>query len=33
MIPSKLEYAEYIQMSEQERQDYADSWMYIHKNC
>ncbi|MCD8132527.1 MAG: DNA-directed RNA polymerase subunit M [Clostridiales bacterium] len=32
MVPSRLEYAAYIRMSEQERRDYADSWMYIH-NC
>ncbi|MCD8155942.1 MAG: DNA-directed RNA polymerase subunit M [Clostridiales bacterium] len=32
MIPSRLEYAKYIQMSEKERRDYVDSWMYIHKN-
>ncbi|MCC8151785.1 MAG: DNA-directed RNA polymerase subunit M [Lachnospiraceae bacterium] len=32
MIPSKLEYAKFVEMSEQERRDYVDSWMYIHKN-
>ncbi len=31
MLPSKLEYAKFVQMSEQERKDYVDSWMYIHK--
>lgn len=31
MVPVKLEYARYIQMSESERQDYIESWMYIHK--
>lgn len=32
MAPVKLEYSRYIYMTEQERQDYVDSWMYIHKN-
>ena len=32
MVPVKLEYSRYIHMSEKERQDYVDSWMYIHKN-
>ena len=31
MVPVKLEYSRYIHMNEQERKDYADSWMYIHK--
>ena len=31
MIPSKLEYTRFVQMSAQERQDYAESWMYIHR--
>lgn len=30
MIPSKLSFVEYSQMSDQQRQDYADSWMFIH---
>ena len=30
MLPAKLEYVRYTQMNEQERQDYVDSWMYIH---
>ena len=25
------EYTQYVKMSEQERMDYADSWMYIHR--
>ncbi len=32
MIPSKLEYIKFVEMSEKERKDYVDSWMYIHKN-
>lgn len=32
MVPVKLEYSRYIHMTEQERKDYADSWMYIHKS-
>lgn len=32
MVPVKLDYTRYIGMTEQEREDYADSWMYIHKN-
>lgn len=32
MVPVKLEYSRYIHMTEQERQDYAASWMYIHKS-
>lgn len=31
MIPSKLEYTRFVQMSVQERQDYVDSWLYIHR--
>ena len=31
MQPVKLEYTQYVKMSEQERMDYADSWMYIHR--
>ena len=30
MQPVKLEYTQYVKMSEQERMDYADSWMYSH---
>ncbi len=32
MMPAKLDYAQYTRMSAQERQNYVDSWMYIHKN-
>ncbi|MEI3338682.1 MAG: DNA-directed RNA polymerase subunit M [Eubacterium sp.] len=32
MIPVKLEYSRYIHMSGEERRDYAESWLYIHKN-
>lgn len=31
MIPSKLDYTQFVQMSAQERKDYVDSWMYIHQ--
>ncbi len=31
MQPVKLEYSRYVKMSEQERKDYVDSWMYIHR--
>ena len=31
MQPVKLEYSRYVNMSEQERKDYVDSWMYIHR--
>lgn len=30
MIPVRLEYEKYVKMSCQEREDYAQSWMYIH---
>lgn len=32
MLPAKLDYTQYTKMSAEERQDYVDSWMYIHKN-
>ena len=28
---ASVEYTQYVKMSEQERMDYADSWMYIHR--
>lgn len=31
MVPVKLTYEKYAYMSEQERADYAGSWLYIHK--
>ncbi len=31
MTLSKLTYTNYAQMDEKKRQDYADSWLYIHK--
>ena len=30
MHPVKLGYSSYVKMSEKERKDYVDSWMYIH---
>lgn len=27
----KLEYSRFVEMTSQERKDYVDSWMYIHK--
>ena len=30
MLPAKLDFVKYSNMSLQERQDYVDSWMYIH---
>lgn len=30
---TKLEYEKYAFFSEQERQDYSESWMYIHRKC
>jgi hypothetical protein len=32
MVPVKLEYSHYVEMTEEQRRDYVDSWMYIHKN-
>lgn len=29
MIPSKLTFAKYIEMDEQQRRNYAESWIYI----
>ncbi|MBU5474258.1 MAG: DNA-directed RNA polymerase subunit M [Clostridiales bacterium] len=29
MVPSKLSFAQYSEMDEQQRQDYAQSWLYI----
>ncbi len=29
MIPSKLTFAKYVEMDEQQRKDYSDSWLYI----
>lgn len=31
MIPSKLTFAKYTEMDEQQRKDYSESWLYIHK--
>ena len=31
MSPVKLDFGAYTQMTEVERQDYADGWMYIHQ--
>lgn len=31
MEPVKMTYEKYAFLSEQERQDYAESWMYIHR--
>lgn len=31
MVPTRITYEKYGNMSEKERQDYADSWMYIHR--
>ena len=28
---SNLEFGKYTNMSEKERQDYADAWLYIHR--
>ncbi len=30
MLQTKITYDKYSEMSEQEREDYADSWLYIH---
>ena len=31
MTMAKIEFTKYTAMSEQERKDYADGWMYIHQ--
>lgn len=31
MMPVKLSFTKYTEMSEQEREDYSQSWRYIHK--
>ena len=31
MSPVKLDFGAYTDMTEEERQDYADGWMYIHQ--
>lgn len=33
MVPVKLAYEKYAYMSEEERMDYAKSWLYIHKKA
>ena len=30
MTLSKIDFVKYTEMSEQERKDYADGWLYIH---
>ncbi len=30
MEPVKLTYERYVKMTQKEREDYADSWLYIH---
>lgn len=32
MTLTRIPYVKYGNMSEKERKDYADSWMYIHRN-
>ena len=32
MVPSKLSFAQYSEMDEQQRQDYAQSWVYIREH-
>ena len=32
MLPAKMDYAQYKKMSPQERQDYVESWLYIHRD-
>lgn len=29
MVPSKLSFAKYSEMDEQQRKDYVESWLYI----
>ena len=31
MVPSKLTFAKYTDMDEQQRRDYAESWLYIRR--
>lgn len=31
MVASKLSFAQYSEMNEQQRKDYAESWLYIRK--
>lgn len=30
MVPVKLEYTKYVEMSGEECENYVESWMYIH---
>lgn len=30
MLPSRLTFGEYSQMSDEQREDYAQSWLFIH---
>ena len=32
MAVAKLDFAKYTEMSEEERKDYADGWLYIHRS-
>lgn len=32
MVPSKLTFAKYSEMDEQQRRDYAESWLYIRRH-
>lgn len=32
MVPVKLTYEKYAYMTPQEREDYAESWQYIHRS-
>lgn len=31
MVCAKLTYEQYMEMNEEQRKDYAESWLYIHK--
>ena len=31
MVPSKLTFLEYSKMDEQQRNDYSESWLFIHR--
>lgn len=31
MTPAKIDFEKYTSMSESERKDYAEGWLYIHK--
>lgn len=33
MLPSRLTFAEYSQMSDKQRDDYAQSWLFIHSKA